>query len=85
MGEARRWVAVPPGDAAGVKLGADPADRSMANVGSAPAVPAVSAVAGAGQAHRPLLPLGCGGAAVVLRAGESPVHGEGRQRMRGTL
>jgi hypothetical protein len=33
-------VAVPRGDAAGVKLVADPADRIVVNVGSASAVPA---------------------------------------------
>jgi hypothetical protein len=38
-GEAARRVTVARGDAPGVQLGADPADRSMVNVGSAPAVP----------------------------------------------
>ena len=37
--EAVRCVAVPHGDAAGVKLDADPAYRCMMNVGSVPAVP----------------------------------------------
>src|SRR5580704_18116831 len=35
-----------------------------------------------GWAHRPPIGPGRGGAAVVLRAGESPAHGEGRQRYR---
>jgi len=39
-GEAVRRVAVPYDDAAGVKLGADPAYRCMMNVGSVPVVPA---------------------------------------------
>ena len=39
-GEAARRVAVLRGDAPGVELGADPADRLMVNVGSVPAVPA---------------------------------------------
>jgi hypothetical protein len=38
--EAARRVAVPRGDAPGVELGADPADRLMVKVGSVPAVPA---------------------------------------------
>ena len=36
-------------------------------------------VVGLGQAHRPLLPPGRGGGPVVVRAGESPAHGEGVQ------
>ena len=78
-GEAAWLVAVLRGDAPGVQLGADPADRLMVNVGSVPAVPAEPAGRGSGQAHRPLLPLGRGGGPVVVRAGESPVHGEGVQ------
>jgi hypothetical protein len=74
--EAACRVAVARGDAPGVQLGADPADWSMVNVGSAPAVPAELC---SGQAHRPLLPSGRGGGPVVVRAGESPVHGEGVQ------
>jgi hypothetical protein len=70
-------VAVAGDDASGVELGADPADRSVVNVGSVPAVPAEPS--GLGQAHRPLLPSGRGGGPVVVRAGESPVHGEGVQ------
>jgi hypothetical protein len=41
-------VAVPRGDAAGVKLGADPAYRCMVNVGSVPAVPGGPEGLGAG-------------------------------------
>ncbi len=74
--EAVGRVAVARGDAPGVQLGADPADWSMVNVGSAPAVPAELC---SGQAHRPLLLSGRGGGPVVVRAGESPVHGEGVQ------
>ena len=81
-GEAGWRVAVLFGDAAGVKLGADPAERWLVNVGSAPAVPAEPL--GSGQAHRPLSPPGRGGGTVVLGAGESPVHGEGSQPVRGT-
>ena len=76
-GEVACRVAVARDDASGVELGADPADRSVVNVGSVPAVPAEPL--GSGQAHRPLLPSGRGGGPVVVRAGESPVHGEGVQ------
>jgi len=71
-------------DAPGYKLGADPADRLMVNVGSVPAVPAEPS--GSGQAHRPLLPPGRGGGLVVVvgvtthRGGrESRLQGEGAQ------
>src|SRR5688572_19645041 len=81
-GEAARRVAVLRGDAPGVELGADPADRSMVNVGSVPAVPAEPS--GSGQARRPLLPPGRGGGPVVVvgvtthRGGrESRPQGEG--------
>src|ERR1019366_3090206 len=37
---------------------------------------------GSGWAHRQPTGSGRGGAVVVLRAGESPAHGEGRQRVR---
>jgi hypothetical protein len=76
--EAARRVAVARGDAPGVELGADPADRSMVNVGSVPAVPA-GPREGPGQAHRPLLPSGRGGGPVVVRGRESRPHGEGVQ------
>ena len=77
-GEAARGVAVLRGNAPGVQLDADPADRLMVNVGSVPAVPA-GPVMGSGQAHRPLLPPGRGGGPVVVRGRESRPHGEGVQ------
>jgi hypothetical protein len=49
-----------------VQLSADPAYRSMVNVGSVPAAPAEPL--GLGQAHRPLLPPGRGGGPVVVVA-----------------
>src|SRR4051812_35609498 len=55
----------------------------MVNVGSTPSAPA--GPAGPGQAHRPLLLTGCGGATVVLGGRESRSDGEGSQRIRGTL
>jgi hypothetical protein len=76
-GEVAFGVAVERDEASGVELGADPADRHVVNVGSVPAVPAE--LLGLGQAHRPLMPPGRGGGPVVVRAGESPVHGEGVQ------
>jgi hypothetical protein len=63
------------GEAAGEKLGAVPVDRSAMNVGTILGLPAMG-----GQARCRLLALGWGGAFVVVRVGESPVHGEGRQR-----
>jgi hypothetical protein len=66
VGEAAWSVAVARGDVPGVQLSADPADRLIVNVGSAPAVPAGPAVWGPGQAHRPLLPPGRGGGPVVV-------------------
>src|SRR5215216_1534276 len=83
-GEAARRVAVLRGDAPGVELGADPADRSMVNVGSVPAVPVEPSRVG--QTHRPLWPPGRGGGPVVVvavtrhRGGrESRPQGEGVQ------
>jgi hypothetical protein len=76
-GEVARSVAVMRGDAPGVQLGADPADRLMVNVGSVPAAPADPH--GSGQAHRPLLSSGRGGGPVVVRGRESRPHGEGVQ------
>jgi hypothetical protein len=63
----------------GEKLVADPADRSTVNVGTIRRCPPRS-IAG-GQARRRLMAPGWGGAFVVVRAGESPVHGEGRQQV----
>ncbi len=73
-------VAVARDDAPGVELGADPADRSMVNVGSVPAVPAEPL--GLGQAHRPLLPPGRGGGPVVV-VGVTPHHGGRESRPQG--
>jgi hypothetical protein len=60
--------------AAGEKLGADPADRTMVNVGTDPDRLV------RGKARCLLMVRVRGGAFVVVGAGESPVHGEGRQR-----
>jgi hypothetical protein len=88
--EATRRVAVLRGAAPGVELDADPADRLMVNVGSAPAVPA--GPLGLAQAHRPLVPPGRGGGPALVvgetthRGGrESRPHGEGVQWARGTI
>jgi hypothetical protein len=56
--------------AAGEKLGADPADRTWEPIRIAPW----------GKARCPPMVRSRGGAFVVVRAGESQVHGEGRQR-----
>jgi hypothetical protein len=71
------------GEAAAAKLGADPADRCMVNVGTVPVLPfpASSQLVG-GQAHRRLMTPGRGGGFVVVRARESRVHGEGTQQIR---
>jgi hypothetical protein len=63
------------GEAAWEKLGAASVNRSAMNVGTILGLPAVG-----GQARCRLLAPGWGGAFAVVRAGESPVHGEGRQR-----
>lgn len=55
----------------------------MVNVGTtwwSPAPP--SCQDGGGKAHRRLMAAGWGGAFVVVRAGEIPVHGEGGQQDR---
>ena len=71
------------GEAAGEKLGASPVDWSVVNVGTIPGPPSPPViVAGGGQARRRLTAPEWGGAAVVVRARESRVHGEGRQRVR---
>ncbi len=71
------------GEAAAAKLGVDPVDRYMVNVGTVPVLPfpASSQLVG-GQAHRHLTAPGWGGGPVVVRARESLVHGEGAQRVR---
>jgi hypothetical protein len=66
--------------AAGAKLGTDPVNRFVVNVGTDLAHPALLR---GGQARRLLTVPGRGGVAVLVGAGESPVHGEGRQQVRG--
>jgi hypothetical protein len=71
------------GEAAGEKLGTAPVNRCVGNVGTRPRLPFPPASrAGGGQVRRRLWALGGDGAAVVVRARESRVHGEGRQRVR---
>ncbi len=62
---------------AGEKLGTTLADRVTVNVGTHPVA---ASPLGAGRAQRLFVLPGGGGVSVVVRAGESPVHGEGRQR-----
>ncbi len=71
------------GKAAGEELGAAPVDRHMVNMGTVrlPPVHGHSRWRG-GQARRQPMGPERGGAAVVLRARESRVPGEGRQRVR---
>lgn len=83
--EAAGRVAVARGDASGVQLGADPAERSVSERGKRPGG-ARRALWGLGQAHRPLLPSGRGGGPVVVVAvtrhqggRESRPQGEGVQ------
>lgn len=62
---------------AGEELGADPDKRTAVNVGTRPVSPRPAI--GAGKAQRQLM-APCGdGASAVVRAGESPAHGEGGQ------
>ena len=59
-------------------------ERIAVNTGTVPVCPAARGQrAETGWARCWPIGLGRGGAAVVLRAGESPAHGEGRQRFRG--
>ena len=72
------------GDAAGAELGSSSAERIAVNAGTVSVLPVLVALPAPGSGwvrRRPIGP-GRGGAAVVLRAGESPAHGEGRQRLR---
>lgn len=71
------------GKAAAAKLGVDPVDRCMVNVGTVSVLlyPASGLLVG-GQVHRRLLMPERGGGSVVVRARESRVHGEGAQRVR---
>ena len=72
------------GDAAGVELGSSFVERIAVNTGTSRScpVPRAASAGVTGWARRRLTGPGRGGAAVVLRAGESPAHGEGRQRLR---
>ena len=71
------------GDAAGAELGSSFVERIAVNTGTVPVCPVARGQrAGPGWARSRPAGLGRGGAAVVLRAGESPAHGEGRQRLR---
>ena len=66
---------VPDGEAAAAKLGVDPVDRDMVNVGTVPGSPspASSQLVG-GQAHRQLMTPGRGGGSVVVRGTGKPCH-----------
>src|ERR1035437_4504897 len=70
------------GDAAGAKLGTDPVDRYVVNVGSVSGWSRDPTIqVGCGQVRRRLIGPGRGGAVVVVRGRESRSHGEGRQRV----
>ena len=69
------------GGAVGVQPAADPVKRIMVNVGSAPRAP--GRWWRPGKARCRLTGVGRGGVRVVVRAGESPAHGEGGQQGRG--
>ncbi len=75
------------GEAAAAELGADPANRDMVNVGTAPGLPSPSCCQHEdGQARRRLMAPEWGGGSVVVGGRESRPHGEGTQRVcsRGT-
>jgi hypothetical protein len=72
---------VPAGWAVGVQPAANPVDRIMVNVGDAPRAP--GRWRRPGKARCRLTGAGRVGVRVVVRAGESPVHGEGGQQGRG--
>jgi hypothetical protein len=70
-------------EAAAAKLGADPIDRHMVNVGTVPGSPSPPPdQGGGGQAHRQLTARGWRGGPVVVGGRESRPHGEGAQRVR---
>ena len=74
------------GEAAAAKLGVDPVNRCMVNVGTVPVSPfPASGLLVGGQVHRRLLMSERGGGFVVVRARESRVHGEGTQQVRGEV
>ena len=71
------------GRPAGEKLGTDPVDRSVVNVGTVLGAPTCRpARSAAGKARRLLMAEGRGGGSVVVRGRESRPHGEGTQRAR---
>jgi hypothetical protein len=71
------------GEAVAAKLGVDPADRCMVNVGTVAGLPfPASRLLVGGQAHRRLRTPQRDGGSVVVRARESRVHGEGTQPVR---
>jgi len=66
----------------GEKLGTDPVNGYIVNVGTVPGFPSPpTGQVGGGKAHRRLMIPGRGGGSVVVRAQESCVHGEGTQRV----
>ncbi len=74
------------GEAAAAKLGVDPVDRYMVNVGTVAVLPfPASSLLVGGQVHRRLMMPQRGGGFVVVRARESRVHGEGTQRVRSAV
>lgn len=66
---------------AGEKLGADPVERSVVNVGTVVGPPTWRPLLG-GKARRLLMARRWGGGFVVVRVRESRSHGEGTQRVR---
>jgi hypothetical protein len=65
----------------GEELGANPVDRDVVNVGTAPESPFLPPRGGGGgQARCRLMALGRGGGSVVVGGRESRPHGEGTQR-----
>ena len=64
----------------GEELGADPVNRDVVNVGTVPVSPSPPPSGDGGQARCRLTAPGWGGGSVVVRAGESPAHGEGTQQ-----
>jgi hypothetical protein len=71
------------GEAAAAKLGADPVNRYMVNVGTVAVLPfPTSSQLAGGQVHRRLMTPQRDGGFVVVRARDSRAHGEGTQRDR---
>jgi hypothetical protein len=64
----------------GEELGADPVNRDVVNVGTVPALPSPPPSGDGGQARCRLMAPGRDGGSVLVRAGESPAHGEGTQQ-----